>query len=509
MKLLIKLERSKDFWFLLLVSLFFFLLRFPSLFEPYWYGDEGIYQAMALAINKGHILYTQIYDNKPPFLYLLYALFNGDQFVLRLLSLVSGITATILLYILAKTLFQNNRKAAATTAVVFVSIFATPLLEGNIANAENFMLPLIIVAGLLVYTSANIQRHSIRVLAHIQTTPITSLVSNPLFYAGLLLSIAFLFKIVALFDTAAFTLFLFFLIFPEHLSALKQKQTYLVLGRSFIPFLLGFSAPILLSAGIFYIQGAFFEFFKASFMQNVGYVGYSNTFFIPQGFLFLKLGFLFITTAILFLYRKTLPAPLLFLYLWVLWGLFNTFFSGRPYLHYVLVLIPSFSLLAGAAVWDTTHRAKHITALMILLTIILVQFSFYSKVVPYYTMFFGYLKGTVSPEKYQGFFDGNTPTDYKIAQFVKTHLEPEDTIYVWGNNAQLYKLVEKAPMTKYVVAYHIRGNQQSLQQTKETLARTKPRIIILMDNAGPYPFGLTGYQQVYQIGKGALYERIF
>lgn len=507
MKLLIKLERSKDFWFLLLVSLFFFFLRFPSLFEPYWYGDEGIYQAMALAINKGHVLYTQIYDNKPPFLYLFYALFNGDQFTLRFLSLVSGIIATILLYILSKKLFQQSRKAAVTTALVFTGIFATPLLEGNIANAENFMLPLIIAAGLLVYTAANTQRYSLRALTHTKTIP--SIVRNPLFYAGLLLSSAFLFKIVALFDTTAFALFLFFLIFPEQFSVRKQKQTYLVFARSFIPFFLGFFIPIFLTAGVFSVQGAFFEFFKASFMQNVGYVGYSNTFFIPQGFLFLKIGILFTTTGLLFLYRKTIPAPLLFLYLWIVWGLFNTFFSGRPYLHYVLVLIPSFALLCGAAVEDRLHRAKHIVALMAVLTIVLFHFSFYAKVIPYYTMFFGYLKGTVSPESYQGFFDGNTPTDYKIAQFVKTHLTPEDTIYIWGNNAQLYKLIEKAPMTKYVVAYHIRGNQQALQKTEETLSKTKPRFIILMDNAGQYPFGLTGYQQVYQIGKGTLYERLF
>ena len=68
MKLLARLEKSHSFWFLLIISSLFFLLRLPSLFEPYWYGDEGIYQAVAMLVNNGAHLYSGAWENKPPLL---------------------------------------------------------------------------------------------------------------------------------------------------------------------------------------------------------------------------------------------------------------------------------------------------------------------------------------------------------------------------------------------------------------------------------------------------------
>ncbi|HXS15287.1 MAG TPA: hypothetical protein VN711_04105, partial [Candidatus Saccharimonadales bacterium] len=72
--LLLRLQKSSHFWFLLAASLVFFLLRFPSFFEPYWYGDEGIYEVIGYGLTHGRLLYQGIWDNKPPLLYLIYAI---------------------------------------------------------------------------------------------------------------------------------------------------------------------------------------------------------------------------------------------------------------------------------------------------------------------------------------------------------------------------------------------------------------------------------------------------
>src|SRR6266404_1137608 len=100
-KILTRLEKSKAFWYLLWGSLLFFFLRLPSLIEPYWYGDEGIYQVVGMALHNGAQLYTQAWDNKPPLLYLVYGLFNGDQFMVRLASLLVGILTVIAFFHLA------------------------------------------------------------------------------------------------------------------------------------------------------------------------------------------------------------------------------------------------------------------------------------------------------------------------------------------------------------------------------------------------------------------------
>src|SRR5882724_1735269 len=117
LKLIIRLEKSKTFWSLLCISLGFFLLRLPSLCEPNWYGDEGIYQVLGRAINHGTLLYSGIWDNKPPLLYLTYALFNGDQFSVRLASLIVGILALYSLFLLSQKLFAKLKISIITTSI--------------------------------------------------------------------------------------------------------------------------------------------------------------------------------------------------------------------------------------------------------------------------------------------------------------------------------------------------------------------------------------------------------
>src|SRR5258708_4193514 len=143
MKLLARLQKSFDFWFLLVISFAFFLLRLPSFFEPYWYGDEGVYEVLGFGMRHGRLLYEGIWDNKPPLLYVIYALFDGNQPYVRFFSFLVGLIALYIFFALTKRIFQNKKSMYIATA--FFAIFlGLPLIEGNIANAENFMvLPII------------------------------------------------------------------------------------------------------------------------------------------------------------------------------------------------------------------------------------------------------------------------------------------------------------------------------------------------------------------------------
>src|SRR3990167_6749540 len=80
---------------LTLILFVIFLFRLPSLFEPYWYGDEGIFAAVAANLNQGGVLYQTAWDNKPPMIYLTYAaifkLFGVSMFgFLTSLRIVEG-----------------------------------------------------------------------------------------------------------------------------------------------------------------------------------------------------------------------------------------------------------------------------------------------------------------------------------------------------------------------------------------------------------------------------------
>src|SRR5213595_3223586 len=67
-----------------------FLLRYPSLYEPRWYGDEGIFAGVAENVRHGETLYSQAWDNKPPLVFFTYAgiqaIFGTGIFPLHLIT---------------------------------------------------------------------------------------------------------------------------------------------------------------------------------------------------------------------------------------------------------------------------------------------------------------------------------------------------------------------------------------------------------------------------------------
>lgn len=494
MKSLAKVEKNRSFWFLLVSSFIFFLFRFPSLFEPYWYGDEGIYQVLGMAIRNGRLLYRDIWDNKPPLLYMLYALFNSDQFWIRLVSIIFGVLALITFYALSKKLFQekgNRNKIAILTTSVFGLLFALPIVEGNIANAENFMLFFIILAGFLIFSAKEKLNNKIFVLS------------------GFLLGISFLFKIVGIFDFAAFFVFLLILNLPKDIKNLKKIFYNQV--RFLLPFVFGFIFPIIVFALFFLFNGltTFKYFLEASFVQNVGYVGYANMLIIPQGLLIFKLLLLLLFSLFLLIKRGVFSRTTLFILIWFAFSLFNAFFAGRSYTHYVLVLIPSFSLLIGLLFWEKKYQFPLIAIFIISFYLILTNFSFYGKTFFYYQNFFNFLTEKKTVAQYRGFFDRKTPVDYELAQFIRAKTTKDERVFIWGNNAQVYALSGKLPPGRYTVAYHINGYKDGINNTKEAFVKEKPKFIIIMPDQNQIPFSLYNYGMGVKIDNVLIYERIF
>jgi hypothetical protein len=490
MKTLGRLEKSFGTWFLIVSSFIFFILRLPSLFEPYWYGDEGIYQTLGLGIDNGRLLYRDIFDNKPPLLYLLYSFFNSDQFMVRLVNLGVGILSVIAFFFLVKKFFKNKLSVYLSTGF-FAFILAIPLIEGNIANAENFMHLPLILAGYLIFSAAQKMNY------------------KTLLASGLLIGVAFLFKIVAIFDFAAFFVFLLFADLNFKLSKLITKRhLILLLDKTFL-FTLAFIIPIFITAVFFYISGGFSYFLKATFFSNVGYVGYGNKFIIPQGLLILKLLILTLFSLFVFVKRKSLGMEGVFIFLWIGFSLFNAFFSQRPYTHYLLVLLPSFSLLIGFIFANRRWKSFSIVLLLIILYLLFKNFWFYNKIVPYYNNFLSFTNSKKSLTAYQKFFDKRTPIDYQITDYLGPKLKKEDNIFIWGNNAQVYKLLEKLPPGRYTAAYHILNYKDGAENTIKGLVKNKPKFIILMPNVKPYPFPLSEYKQSIMLYDVNIYERIF
>ncbi len=494
MKVLAKFEKSLSCWFLIGISLVFFFLRFPSLFEPNWYGDEGIYQTLGIGMNAGRLLYSGIFDNKPPLLYFLYSLVSSDQFMIRLLSLLAGLLAVFAFYFLSRKIL-GNQKASFIATGFFAVLFALPLIEGNIANSENFMLLPNILSAILVLKSleTNVAKKRLTLL----------------FIAGIVIGISFLLKIVAVFDFAAFFVFLFFANYSENLLGIFKLKNIKKEIKNLLSFSVGFLLPIISVFLFFLLNGALSDFLTAILFSNIGYVGYGNKFIIPQGFLILKLIILFSFLLFIFLKRKSFGNYFTFSAIWFGFSIFNAYFSQRPYTHYVLVLLPVFCLLIGF--FALNRNISKIAGILVLSTFIMIVMSFnlYFKTFYYYQNFLSFLSGTKSVKQYQVFFDRNTPNDYEIANYLNMNLKKDDNIFIWGNNAQVYKLTDKLPPGKYTVAYHIENYKDGISNTKKGLEISKPKFIILMPNASSFPFVLSNYINKINLNGINIYEKIY
>lgn len=501
MKLFTTLEKSKNFWFLLLTSLGFFFLRLPSLVEPYWYGDEGIYQTMAITMNNGGLLYKDTWDNKPPLLYMLYALFNGDQFSLRFVSLIFGIAAIVIFFFLLKNLFEKHyiRRHEGRTpsiaygvTILFAFLFGVPLLEGNIANAENFMVALSLLGGYLVLLFTENGKTKL------------------LWYAGTLVSLATLFKIVGIFDFAAFLIFLVLIRYKSY----KQLSSEI---KEIFPFIIAFLIPFVIVFVYFALTNTLQPFITAAFQDNIGYVGYGNEFIIPQGLLYLKALALFLFVGFLFSKRHVFTQGLLFIYLWFAFSLFNSFFSGRPYTHYLLVLLPSFCLFTALLLDSFLHLGRnakpiylqtrfiYTAVFVVIVALTYNKFDVYKKNIAYYQNFIDFMSNKKSIIEYQEFYDAITPSDYAVAQFLRSHTKKNDRVFLWGNSAQVYKMSDTLPPGRYTVAYHITSKKENLQETAKALQEKKPRFIVLMSSQN-FPFDLSRYRYAFSIQNRPVYE---
>lgn len=430
-----------------LVLFLFTLLRIPSLFEPYWYGDEGIYQVIGAGLQAGRTVYLGVWDNKPPLLFLLYALYSGDQFSMRLLSVLFGAASITVFY------FISSRNILA--ALVFSVILGLPIIEGNIANTENFMMLPILLS---IYLFLN----------------------NRFFASGLMVSMAMLFKIVAIFDVFSMTMVL---LFSNRL-------------KSVIPFFLGFAIPIIVVAVHLGSRGLLDPFIGAVFLDNAGYTAWKNYFLIENGLLYLKTLIFVAVLFMLYQARKRLSFKLLFLIIWTWSSLYGALFSGRDYPHYLLLLLPSWTL--------ALFRLPVLAITIALFTGF--QFNVYWNISGYYQNFLYYKTGAIDTTKYYQFFDPTTIDTYAIAQYIKTHAAREDNVFIWSNAPQIYTLSDKLPPGRLSVAYHITQNEKNLKETQRDLKRANPRFIIILPVYQPYPYKLDGYMFKEKVRSALIYE---
>lgn len=458
-------------WLLILII----LLRLPSLFEPFTYADEGIYLTLGQALRQGLVWYRDIHDNKPPMLYLLAAL-AGDFPTYRLLLFFWGLATIFVFFKLSQLLFPKNKSAIIVSTATFTLLTSTHTFEGNIGNAENFMLLPTIIAFFFI-------------LKTVDKTVINHKFVKSLsiwFLVGVLFSLATLLKVPAAFDFVAALVFILLM---------AEKKNYKLLITNYFLLLLGFILPILLTIIYYASKGALNQYLTAAFFQNLPYlsswvqdkpqVSGLPLPLLSRGFLVLAL------VLVLFIFRKRGSLVAKLVLVWFAFSWFAALLSSRPYPHYLIQILPSLSLSFGLFFSQPGKYLKEKlipTSLLVILVVTWITFRFWYYVnLPYLINFYQYALRIKSHQEYFSNFDPRTETIYQTAEYLKVHTLPEEKIFIWGTDPSIYALSRRLPAGRYAVAYHI-VDFNGYQETIEALTKNPPRYLVVIETEKhPFP----------------------
>jgi 4-amino-4-deoxy-L-arabinose transferase-like glycosyltransferase len=458
------LKFFKRYFWLISIGLFIFL-RLPSLFEPYWYGDEGIYLALGQGLRAGLNLYSQIHDNKPPILYYLAAL-GQTVFGFRLLLALVMVPTLYLFHRLASKFLSPLQAKAAF--FLFLILSSIPLLEGNIANAEVFML-LPTILGVYLFLN-----------------PVNSVY---FLYSGLLLGLALAIKIPVAVEIGA--------LFLWQLLNLKNIKTFLV---QMTIFAFGSLLPVSLFAVFYAFQGSLDNYLFAALLNNFGYLSSwssgTHTSSPFAGGLLFRLLLLVIAWALLsyIKIKKVTKDRYTFLFIWFSATLFGTLLSGRPYPHYLIQLLPPLCLILVILFTKHVQTVKIISlSLVFVLIAALVKYKFYYyPVFSYYANYYSYLLGIKSVSQYTAFFGNRIDNNQQVSEFIKANSSPQDRIFVWGDEPYIYPLSGRLPSSRFIVAYHI-VDFNMYSQTYEEIIINNPKYIVV------YPMSGRNFPQLFDL----------
>ena len=432
------------------------LMRLPSLFEPSRYADEDIYLTIGRAMRRGLLLYRDIYDNKTPLIYVV-AMIAGNVMWFRFILMIWNLVSVGLIWGVAKKLLSN--KWGVILATVLFAVFTTlPLLEGEIANGEVFMIMPVAGAIYLILTKTG----------HLVEKKINYL------WAGLLWSVAFLFKSPPLIEL--FGLFFFMTIYlAGSLRDLFRRFFDLRLWLLGI----GFLIPALASVVYFFWRGIGGLYLRSALLQNFGYLsswdGGKGDGLITRGLVMLAI------LALIWAFRKKLGNNFGLIAIWVITAIFGAFLSGRPYPHYLIEVVGPMALLISFVLFQTTiYTALFGVAIASLLAFGVVRYKFwYYQSLPYYQNFVSYVFGQKSKEQFYNFWGDDVTRNYEAAAFVDQITTPNDRIFVWGTEPALYVIGNRAPAVKYVVSYHIL-DFSAQGEIGESLAKERPKVIVVI-----------------------------
>ncbi len=442
-----------------------FALRYPSLYEPRWYGDEGIFAAIAQNMREGRTLYAQAWDNKPPLIYFTYAgiqsVFGTSVFALHLVTTVVVLSTQVCVMAVAVRL--SGWRRALVAGLVFAALMDTPIIEGDLAMTETFMI-LPASLAVLAFVVAEEREEGGRRSLYLA--------------AGLLLGVAAGYKQVAVFDLAAIAAMIAF----THERPL----------RALAPLAGGFAAVQIALAAFFLADGAFGGYWYAV----AGSLGL-YTDMAPAAGPFVRFsGFLPSLMVLAWLTRRrqlgepvtlsTFPA------LWLAFDVAGATSSTFPFPHYLQQAVPALALTIATNPLGV--EKEHLSRALLGVTAVLVaalvtgQFAVAFRdrrqvnPVRYYRTFVEHQFGTMSDLDYDYSFDGKAVAVNDIVSYIDRD-GAGTSVYTWSELPWIYPAGGYSNPARYYTSFLGEFIPGARARILDDLGRDPPDYVVLSTSA--------------------------
>ena len=438
------------------------LLRLASLHAPFD-RDEGQYATIAQVILRGGLPYRDAIEIKPPGTFYLYALaiyiFGATIEAVRTFTAVYALLTAVAVYLVSR---QIAGSRAALGATLLYGVFSTvPQLQG-ISNTEVFLV-LPMIAGVWCFLQALDTRKR-----------------RYLYGAGLCASLAMLIKPVALPVVA-----LEFLLIPCFGSGPgRWKQAILDLAAFLAPVV----ACALATLCYFYLRGGLDDFLYWTVVVPRRYkdaeiflvppvsavVRYLHTALLVPALLGIPAAFWLALT------RRTIPGllPLLL----ILAVSLAVTLPGKNHPHYFIMLIPFLAIPAGAGLVLITRLPRVPACLALAVVSGLFVFSLWENY-RFYTVY--------TPEEAVTATYGSSifVDSANLARYLKEHTSPQDYIFQWGFEPELYFLADRRCPNPYLVSLLPDWSDdpvQAINRMQQSLLDKKPAYLVLQPEWSNY-----------------------
>lgn len=439
------------------------LLRVPSLYEPYWYGDEGIFAAIAQNVRSGDTLYSDAWDNKPPLVFYTYAgvqsAFGNGMFALHATATAFVLATLALVFWIACGIYGRGVSLAA--GAVFVAVMCTPLIEGNLAMTETFlMLPTTLAVAVFVLAARRVEEER-----------------DPWMLAvGLCLGVAMLYKQVAIFDALALLMMIW----------LTSQTPW----RGTAALLAGLVAPLVVSAAYFAAADAFGDYWYAV----AGSLPLYSDLGPESGIVTRVLGLVpagLVSWWLVNRKRDGLAVDMRHLPpLWLAFAFAGATSSSLEFPHYLQQAAPAFALTVAAAPIllprDPHDRLLVVAASLCMAGALLLQFgeAMYERrqvhPLPYYRNYIAYTFGDRDHQMYERFFDGKAESVRDIEAAIRED-DAGTTLYTWSELPWVYAVGTYDNPTPFYTSFLGELVPGAKEDVLADLERDPPAYIVLSD----------------------------